>query len=435
MYRIQTEFPSLRGQNAVRPKQSTELFYRPPHMRFIYQTTAGFKKSDIDPIVQSLKPYQSRLKQIIQSRDMNQDESSLHLPFDEAGVKKITALTKKLCSRPLKFLVLVGIGGSNLGASAAYEALKRGTPPELLLLDTLSASALERCAATLQHCSSEDFLIVIVSKSGTTIETLVNAEILVHKLKPRFKNIFDRIVAITNEHSELWKLAEANHMVTLAIPKKVDGRFSVFSAVGLFSLAALGIDIRSLLKGAQKNIEKDALVSATISYLHTTQGRSIQNVFYFAPELEALGKWHRQLVAESLGKEGKGIAPIVSIGTTDLHSMAQLYFDGPKNIFTQFVIIESSKTIAIPKNHLFGSLLNLQHSDTHKLMQTIATAVQKAYRESQLPFSTIILEKITEQEIGAYLQFRMLETMYLAKLMGVNAFDQPAVEFYKRKIR
>lgn len=403
-------------------------------MKFLYTNTAGFAPRDIEPLIQSLKTYQSRLRTIVQSRDMNQDESSLHLPFDEAGAKKITALAKKLCPRPLKYLVLVGIGGSNLGASAVYETLKRGTSPELLLLDTISASTLEKCVETLQHCSIDDFLIVIVSKSGTTTETLVNAELLIHKLKPQFKNIFDRIVAITDEHSKLWELAEKNHLTTLTIPKKVGGRFSVFSAVGLFPLAACGINIRSLLKGAQKTLEKNAMMSAAISYLHTTQSRAIQNVFYFAPELEALGKWHRQLVAESLGKNGKGIVPIVSIGTTDLHSMAQLYFDGPKNIFTQFVTVESSKTIAIPKNGLFGSLLNVKHSDTHKLMQTIVTAVQKAYNKSQLPFSTLILEKRTEQEIGAYLQFRMLETMYLAKLMDVNAFDQPAVELYKRKI-
>ena len=151
---------------------------------------------------------------------------------------------------------------------------------------------------------------------------------------------------------------------------------------------------------------------------------SLLNEFYFAPELESLGKWYRQLVGESLGKSHDvGITPIVSIGSTDLHSMAQLYFGGPRDKFTNLIRVENEQGTAALAKSFF------------KIMNAIYGGVRAAYIKNQLPFTEIIFEDISEHTLGAYMQFKTMEIMYLGRLMDVNAFDQPAVEDYKEETR
>ena len=229
----------------------------------------------------------------------------------------------------------------------------------------------------------------------------------------------------------------------IAVPKNVGGRYSVLSAVGLFPLHLAGINIDALHKGADqavidctsKNLSKNySMLSAILTFLHWKKGINIHNTFFFNPELESLGKWYRQLMAESIGKKkdlkGKvvrrGITPIVSIGSTDLHSMAQLYFGGPKDKFTNIVYGKRKDNIFIPK---------IEGKNFKNIMDAIYGGVVAAYKKNNLPFLTIELENISEKTLGYYLQFRMIEMMYLAQLMQVNAFNQPGVEDYKKETR
>ncbi|HLD45088.1 MAG TPA: glucose-6-phosphate isomerase, partial [bacterium] len=225
----------------------------------------------------------------------------------------------------------------------------------------------------------------------------------------------------------------------------VGGRYSVLSAVGLFPLALSGVDIKHLLAGARdavndctnKSLKTNrALCSAIVSFINYTKGHSVHNTFLFAPELESLGKWYRQLMAESLGKDGKGLAPLVSIGSTDMHSLAQLFYGGANNAITTIVTAPANGSVKVPKKLIFPGLVeHLEGKSLEELMNAISTGTTTTYKKLKRPVVSIAFEKLNAYELGYYLQFRMIEIMYLAKLMDVDAFDQPMVEGYKKETK
>ena len=163
----------------------------------------------------------------------------------------------------------------------------------------------------------------------------------------------------------------------------------------------------------------------------------IHDTFLFEPDLEGFGKWYRQLTGESIGKMGKGITPTVSVGTTDLHSVAQLYFDGPKDKFTTFVsVADHGKDFIIKSKENIDELVpHISGKSFGKVLAAILTAVKATYQKQQLPFVSIELPELSEETLGALLQVKMMEMMYLGKLMGVNPFDNPGVEGYKEETR
>ncbi|MEK7452548.1 MAG: hypothetical protein AAB664_04365 [Patescibacteria group bacterium] len=369
-------------------------------------------------------------------------------------------MAKKYRTKKLKCVVVIGIGGSNLGTKAIYDALRLYTSSEhactLIFLESVSSGALLSTSTLLKSFQDpEAFLLVTISKSGGTTETIVNMEALFETLQTSYKKdvLEKRCVVISDEGSKFWLAAKEKHIDCLAIPKMVGGRFSVFSAVGLFPLALVGINVRALLEGAKMAIENGlsrdtlknhALISACTTFIHAKKSRSIHNSFFFAPELESLGKWYRQLMGESIGKEkdleGKivhtGLTPIISIGSTDLHSMAQLYFGGADDKFTNIISVQKSKRVSVPKSLLFPNLVDhLTSKSFDDVMSAIVGGVCATYKKINRPFLSIELEHIHEQELGYYLQFRMIEMMYLAELLNVNCFDQPNVELYKVETR
>ncbi len=306
----------------------------------------------------------------------------------------------------MKYLVVIGIGGSNLGAKAVYEALRpKLSGARLLFADTVSPRMIADIEA--QIGDSQDIILNVISKSGTTMETAENFRILSEKYPAA------EIVVTTDKGSKLWQEAEAKGWKQCEIPSEVGGRFSVFTPVGLFPLEQAGLDTEEFLAGSGEADKKQAEHDAATIYEYSQKGFVVHNSFFFNPELESLGKWHRQLMGESLGKDGKGILPVVTIGSTDLHSMGQLYFGGPKNIFTEFMApVESSP-----------------------LMQAIFEGTKTAYRDHGMPFVEISLDTLDARSLGGYLQLKMFTIIELAKLMGVNAFNQPDVEAYKARTR
>lgn len=322
-------------------------------------------------------------------------------------------------------IVVVGIGGSNLGTMAIWQALK-GRDEKMLFAETLDARTLDRILKKIHNPA----LIVIVSKSGTTVETVANAAILLEKLKGA------KVVAVTDENSKLWNWAKKRGYDAVPVPADIPGRYSVFTAVGLLPLAAAGVDVQKILKGVREMTQEPAAHSALAIYAALKKGKSIHDTFIFQPDLEGVGKWYRQLMGESIGKDGKGITPTVSIGSTDLHSLAQLYLDGPKDKFTTFISVKDhGKDFLIPdgsSDELIPAIAGKKFSD---LLSAILQGVKNTYRKQKLPFVEIALENISEESIGALLQMKMIEMVYLAKLLGVNAFDQPAVELYKEETR
>ncbi len=332
-------------------------------------------------------------------------------------------------------IVVVGVGGSNLGALAIYQALR--PKKKIYFAETLDARRLERILDKIDHPAT----ILIVSKSGTTTETAANAAVL---LANRKKD--DQVIVITDGGSKLWKWAEANGFDAIATPKEIGGRYSVFTPVGLVPLALAGVKTDLLLKGAKEITaaclsydvsQNPAAQSALAIWKNWKDGKLIHDSFFFEPDLEGVGKWYRQLTGESVGKMGKGITPTVSVGTTDLHSVAQLYLDGPKDKFTTFVsvadhgrdfVVRSKENIDQLVPHITGKTFG-------GIMAAILTAVKTTYREQNLPFMSMELTDISEETLGALLQVKMMEMMYLGKLMGVNPFDNPGVDRYKEETR
>lgn len=239
----------------------------------------------------------------------------------------------------------------------------------------------------------------------------------------------------------------------LAVPKLVGGRFSVFSPVGLFPLLLVGIDVVGLQNGAKEILARCfssnpdnhiARHAAEILFGEIQKGISILNLFHFQPEFESLGKWERQLIAESLGKAHDlsgtlihtGITPIVSIGSADLHSMAQLYFGGPRDKFTMLIKAEHISSKRVPdKLQLKGLVSGISQKSPNDIANAIYDGVVSAYQTHQLPLLEVSLPAISPFVLGAYMEWRMLTTIYLGTLLHVNPYDQPNVEDYKSGTR
>jgi glucose-6-phosphate isomerase len=390
------------------------------------------------------------------------DRASLHLPEDKEAFRTIKALINEKRTLKPAYLVVVGIGGSNLGTVAVQEAVlgrlynQQDPPTKIVYADTVDADLLAAITAIIEPVLKRGGNILIngVSKSGGTTETIANFEVLLavlQKYKPEWKQY---VVVTTDKNSKYWSLAQQQGFSLLEIPSKVGGRYSVFSAVGLFPLGMIGIDIDALMRGAQAMKKRclsprissnPAALGAALSYAQYKRGKNIHDLFLFSTDLESLGKWFRQLLAESIGKEYDrngnqvltGITPTVSIGSTDLHSMAQLALGGPFDKFTTFVrVIHTKAAVRIPTLPEYAPLVSgIQGRSLDEILQAILRGVQAAYRNGNRPFVEVVLPDKTAYSIGQFMQLQMMETMFLGALCEINPFDQPNVEAYKRETR
>ncbi len=409
-----------------------------------------------------LVPYIKHLQEVAKSKKYLAPESSIVLPNDSHAIKQVQRLAQTMSSRSLKYVIVIGIGGSNLGAKAVYDALYGHTDaymldrsPKLICLDTCDSASLESVVEYLKKniTSEDEYIINVISKSGATTETAANMAYLFQASAKKLPKFNSRIVLTTDRGSALWELGKEKDYPTLEMPKQVGGRYSVFSAVGLFPLACLGIDIGKLCKGAQWSIKQglsertdsnSSAMSAIALVNYYSKGGRIHDTFFFAPALETVGKWYRQLFAESLGKvpsnsktrEAISITPTVSIGSTDLHSMAQLYLANPSSRFTTFVSVKNSAhSQRLEASDWTNLVQGLKGQTMFGLMSTIYRGVVNTYTSKKMPFITIEMKEYSEFVLGALMQMKMLEVMFCAHLLGVNAFDQPHVELYKKEVR
>ncbi len=427
-------------------------------MQFKYTNSSLLESDSIEKTALDLKSYVETLHKVVEADNYNADESSINLPADENLFEEVMKLRNELATSELKYIIDIGIGGSNLGTKAIYDALfgffdvlEPDRFPKIIFADTTNPETLEKINTLLDNNlrSSDEVIINMISKSGGTSETVTNAEIILKSLKDKFPDINNRVVVTSDEGSNLWNKATELGFAKLALPKIVGGRFSVFSAVGLFPLACCGVDIQKLRAGAlrarQQSLaleytENPALLSATILYLQSQNGKNINDNFFFNQELESVGKWYRQLMGESIGKEkdlknkvvNSGITPTVSIGSTDLHSMAQLYIGGPKDKVTTFVYAGTGAEAEIPEEMMLDGLVeSISGKSARQIMNAILEGTKIAYTKVEHPFIEVLLEDVSEYSLGEFLQFKMIEMMYLGRLLNVNTFDQPNVEDYK----
>lgn len=383
-----------------------------------------------------------------------------YVPEDTTYQQHVREVADKKREHNPAAVFVIGIGGSSLGTVAIEDAV-RG-----LFSHECTQDIAFYCADTIdtdrtyQLCTiargmlenGHDIILNVISKSGTTTETLINASIFIDLLKTyRPKTYHDLIVITTDPDSPLEAYADERDITTLHIPPKVPGRYSVLTAVGVFLLHLLGIDTQALCKGARQATEtclqarsdNPAIISAIILYQHYAHGRNIHDTFLFDAGLRELGEWYRQLMGESIGKRKGddkqlirvGITPTVSIGTVDLHSVAQLYLAGPYDKFTTFVDIQSHPDdVNIPDVGLVQKL-PIAGKRVEQVKEAIFAGVQRAYQQEKRPYVTISLADKSEEALGEFMQFKMFEMVYLAHIFGVNPFNQPQVELYKQETR
>ncbi len=385
----------------------------------------------------------SPLEETIQNTDYTSDYASLLVPDDEKILEAVFACASQLGSQT-KNVIVVGIGGSNLGTKAIYDALLPDlSGAKLFFADTVDPWTLQNILNTVFESSTkaDEIALVCISKSGTTTETVANFSILFAELSKHYGTFpHSRVVMITDPGSKLETVATQNQYLGLSIPTKVGGRYSVFSAVGLLPLLLAGVDIKQLRKGAfdarTQNIQHDSLAATLASFAFSAmqQGKTVYDQFFFAPRLETVGKWYRQLFAESLGKNGKGMIPTVSIGSADLHSIVQSYLGGPQPFITAFIsTTEASEYIVDERTTPLVSGIAGKKVET--IMDAILEAVKVSYQKYSIPFVHVHMDAVDAYHLGYFLQLQMITVMILGILLQVNAFDQPNVEDYKAEMR
>jgi len=324
-----------------------------------------------------LTKLEPEITRIVDSRTSGYESqyAMVNVPFDVQRLKKIKAIIHAKKELNPSMLIVIGIGGSNLGTMAAAQGLQvHGQGIPLYYADTIDpdmlAPLLELTETTLKK--GHQVLINIVSKSGKTAETLINASFFIELLtRYRPRDYANYVVVTTEKGDELWDLATMHNFTAIDVPKNIGGRFSVLSGVGLFPLAFAGVDVDQLIAGAQQMTENClpqdeknyAAMSAAILFDSYQKGFIIHDFFPFSLDMKSLGLWYRQLLAESIGKEyardgsrvNVGITPTVSVGSTDLHSLVQLHLGGPRNTITTFVTVQKRRhDLQIPENSMIS---------------------------------------------------------------------------------
>jgi glucose-6-phosphate isomerase len=344
-------------------------------------------------------------------------------------------------------LLVFGMGGSALGTRSLYEALKkdRGTK-RLFVLDTIDVSSLDDLFATLK---GQKNLYIFVSKSGNTTEVLAQY-LYVKKIHPELppENFF----VITGPKDSFMKnQAEEEGFGFLPIPPGVGGRFSVFSAVGLFPLLLAGINIEMLLEGAKKAEETShsdilarnpaAILAFCLHHWMTTKKIAQIVMMPYADRLRLFTDWFAQLWAESLGKRldlsGNevfcGTTPLKSLGTTDQHSQLQLYLEGPHDKLVGFIRVEDRYGGVLPSEKFGDDRVDFLCGKTlQDVLHAEQVATEEALREAGRPSFTLSLARVDEFQLGQLYQIFMNTIPYLGALFNINPFDQPAVERIKK---
>lgn len=349
----------------------------------------------------------------------------------------------------LDAVVIIGIGGSYLGARAAIDSLTStvgvGRPgPEILYAGHHLAG--KYYIDLLEYLKNKNWGIVVISKSGTTTEPAIAFRILKNALESQAGKAAaaKRIIAITDEKKgALRKLSTQLGYKTFVIPDDVGGRYSVLSPCGLVPIAIAGFSVESMLRGALEmmeesendmSLETDPVARyAAARNAFCNQGKGTEVLCSFNPELHYVAEWWKQLFGESEGKEGKGIFPAVAEYTTDLHSMGQYMQEGPRNLFETILIPKKAGAdLQIPADPQDLDGLNfLAGKDLSYVNEAACHGTTLAHLAGGVPVIRILFDRIDETSLGALFYFFEKSCSISGYLLGVNPFDQPGVELYK----
>lgn len=345
-------------------------------------------------------------------------------------------------------LLVLGIGGSYLGAESAIKMLKRETKTEVIFLGTdLNAYKLLK---TLDYCKNKQVSVNCISKSGTTTETAIAFEMVESFMKKKYKknNEYKKRIYITTDYElgYLRKVADTEGYSTFSIPRTVGGRYSVLTPVGLFPMAVAGINIEKVINGAVNAYKEDyelknelnpAYRYGAVRYLMQAKNRKlVELTTSFDDRMVGLLDWHKQLFAESEGKNGKGLFVSTAKYTTDLHSIGQFVQEGTPLLFeTIFDVTQPEEDFMLenineesPVYYLNGKLLS-------EVNNNAKYGVIKAHAEAKVPVVVIKIENLNEESYGELVYTLETACAISGLMLGINPFNQPGVEAYKKYMK
>jgi glucose-6-phosphate isomerase len=408
-----------------------------------------------------LEDFESTIKKVL--RRVKEERAQGKLPFMDlpcTSTKEIENTVERVLQGEFEDFVLLGIGGSSLGARALKEALihpewnllskeRRKGYPRVFIVDNIDPYSF---SAVLETINIEKSLFNVVSKSGKTAETISQFLIVKDLLEKAVGGNWRKHIAITTDplSGPLRKIAREEDIASLSVPQGVGGRFSVLSPVGLFPAAMMGIDISRLLKGAveidaycssEKIDENIASALSAFYFLTYKKEKSITVLMPYSDRLLGFGLWWRQLWAESLGKkkqdgDSEGLTPVVAIGATDQHSQLQLYLEGPNNKTITFIELEDyGSGIEIPRSLEHKDFSYLPGNRLEDLIRAELSATRRVLTSNGRPNATLSLSRISPETIGAIIFLYEVVTTSMGYLLDINPFDQPAVEEGKKITR
>ena len=327
--------------------------------------------------------------------------------------------------KKLSNIRVIGMGGSILGTEASYEFLKKKIKKKLTFVNNLNSNA--------NYFQDKKInLNLIISKSGNTLETIVNANTLI---KSRESNI----IITEDKGSYLTSLAGKLKAEIFEHKNYVGGRYSVLSEVGMLPAELMNLN-ENKFKQFNKVVKNKIFVKNLVNNVAATlnlikSGKYTSIILNYDEQSDNLFKWYQQLIAESLGKKSKGLLPVVSSMPKDNHSLMQLYLDGPKKSFYTFFNVLDNKIIKIDNSKILASHKYLKNQSIERIKQSQMLATEKVFASEKIPFRSFRVLKRDEQSLGELFCFFILETILLGRALKVNPFDQPSVELIKKETK
>ena len=378
--------------------------------------------------------------------------TTLPADYDKDEFARIKAAAEKI-RKNSEVLLVIGIGGSYLGAravieaikSSLYNSLKKDTPEIYFIGNTISPTYLNEVISLVE---GRDFSVNIISKSGTTTEPALAFRVFRGMLEKKYgtEGAKERIFATTDaKRGTLKELSDKNGYETFVIPDNVGGRFSVLTAVGLLPIAVAGCDIDALMNGAaaamndynDPDINKnDCYRYAAIRNILYRKGRAVEMLVAYEPSFAMMNEWFKQLYGESEGKDGKGLFPASAVFSTDLHSLGQFVQDGSNILFETVVQFgKAQKDFYIEKDPVNGDGLNFLADQNMSVVNRKAfEGTVLAHTEGGTPNIVLEVPEMNEYEIGYMIYFFEKACAISGYMLGVNPFDQPGVESYKKNM-
>ena len=344
---------------------------------------------------------------------LNSLTSNYKYSFKKKDVKKL---------QKYKFYNLIGMGGSTLGTEAIYDFLNFKIKKKFKFYNNLQNQNILK--------SKNKKLNLIISKSGNTLETISNFNLI---LKNQRKN--KNVIITENKNSFLNLLAKKLKAEVFEHKNYIGGRYSVLSEVGMLPAQLMGLNERKfkrfnyLIKN--KLFTNSLIQNVNFIYKCINKGKTNSVILNYDEKSENLFKWYQQLIAESLGKKSKGIFPIISSMPKDNHSLLQLYLDGTKNNFFTFFSIINEKSQKLGNKNLLNQFLSLKNKNVSEVIYSQKSATENIFKKKNVPFRSFELLNRNEETLGELFCFFILETILLGRLLNINPFDQPSVELIK----